>query len=357
VKLGLGLYRHMLTPENFRFARQAGATHIVAHLTDYFSKEPRIPQSESEGLGWGMTSGSGQPWSYDDLLALKQSVNAEGLELEALENFDPAFWHDVLLDGPKRNEQVDGIKQLIRDMGRIGIPVMGYNFSISGVWGHVVGPWARGGAESVGFRGPEGPTETPIPKGQVWNMTYALDAGEGTVPETTSEQLWNRLERFLKDVVPVAEEAGVRLAAHPDDPPMPTLRGHARLIYKPEYYQRLLDLHPSPSNAIEFCQGTIAEMVGEMDVYQAIDTYSRQEAIGYVHFRNVVGKVPHYNEVFVDEGDVDMVRALRIYHRNGYDGVLIPDHTPQMTCDAPWHAGMAYALGYMRAAITMIEAG
>jgi mannonate dehydratase len=90
------------------------------------------------------------------------------------------------------------------------------------------------------------------------------------------------------------------------------------------------------------------------DVYAAIDQYSRQGAIAYVHFRNVRGKVPDYREVFLDEGDVDMFRALRIYHQNGFDGVMIPDHTPQMSCAAPWHAGMAYALGYMRAAMTSV---
>ncbi|CAN5764496.1 mannonate dehydratase [soil metagenome] len=355
MKLGLGLYRHMLVPENYRFARQAGATHIVAHLTDYFSKEPRIPQSESQGEGWGRTTGSAKPWGIDELATLKASVNDADLELAALENFDPAFWYDVLLDGPRRNEQVSGIQQLIRDMGEVGIPVMGYNFSIAGVWGHVVGPWARGGAESVGFHGPDGPAETSIPNGQIWNMTYDPDAAQGAIPDTSSEALWDRLERFLRDVVPVAEEAGVRLAAHPDDPPMPAIRGHARLIHKPELYKRLLEIYPSRSNALEFCQGTIAEMTGDMDVYEAIDVYTKMDAIGYVHFRNVKGKVPRYHEVFVDEGDVDMIEALRIYARNGYTGVLIPDHTPQMTCDAPWHAGMAYALGYMRAAITMID--
>ena len=94
-------------------------------------------------------------------------------------------------------------------------------------------------------------------------------------------------------------------------------------------------------------------MVGEMDVYEAIDTYSKSGDIAYVHFRTCGAKFGHH-EVFVDE-DVDMVRALRIYHRNGYDGVIIPDHTPQMECAASWHAGMAYALGWMRAALRLIE--
>ena len=89
----------------------------------------------------------------------------------------------------------------------------------------------------------------------------------------------------------------------------------------------------------------------EGDVYTAVETYSRQGRLAYVHFRNVRGKVPHYKETFIDEGDIDMLRVLRILHRNNYTGVLIPDHAPQMACSAPWHAGMAYALGYLRAAI------
>jgi mannonate dehydratase len=119
-------------------------------------------------------------------------------------------------------------------------------------------------------------------------------------------------------------------------------------------YQRLLDLKPSPANALEFCLGTMAEMT-EGDVYEATDLYSRQSKLAYVHFRNVRGKVPEYRETFVDDGDIDMLRVLRILKRNAYDGVIIPDHTPQMTCAAPWHAGMAYALGYLKAAIQAIE--
>jgi mannonate dehydratase len=353
MKLGLGLYRHMLTAENFRFAKQAGATHIVAHLVDYFSKEPRIPNAAH--YGWGASENQGKLWTQEELDDLVAAVRAEGLEVAALENFDPSHWYDILLDGPRKKEQLEDIKAIIRRIGRAGIPVIGYNFSIAGVWGHVQGPYARGGAESVGFLGPDGPEETAIPTGMVWNMIYdSARLDEGTIGTVTHEQLWSRLAEFLDEIIPVAEEAGVKMAAHPDDPPMPTIRGTARLVYQPHYYQKLLDLKPSRANALEFCIGSLAEMT-EGDIYEVIDQYSKQKALAYVHFRNVRGKVPHYHEVFVDEGDVDMIRAMRILYQNEFDGVVIPDHTPQMTCDAPWHAGMAYALGYMKAVLTMLE--
>ena len=350
MKLGLGLYRRSLTQQNFRFARQAGCTHLIVHLVDYF--QDGNLHGTDETSHWGITRAS--LWTEDELRDLKRAINAEGLELEAIENIDPAFWYDVLLDGPKKRHQLENLKTLIRRIGSAGIPTLGYNFSIAGVWGHVEGPYARGEAVSVGFLGPDGPKEIPIPNGHVWNMVYDPGAPGGHIGPVTSNELWQRLEDFLTELVPVAEEAGVRLAAHPDDPPMPTIRGTARLVYQPQLYQRLLDLAPSPSNALEFCLGSLQEM-SEGDVYESIEHYGRQDAIAYVHFRNVKGKVPKYHEVFVDEGDLDMFQALRALHRVGYDGVLIPDHTPQMACDAPWHAGMAYALGYMKAALQTIE--
>ena len=342
IKLGLGLYPRLLTPENYRFANQTGATHIVAHLPGYSKTVQRPVPAE-------------QVWTYEELRDLRAAIKAEGLELDAIENFEPEHWYDVLLDGPRKEDQMASLKTIIRNMGRAGIPVMGYNFSFAGVWGRASGPWARGGARSVGYVEELAPPQDPIPNGMVWNTVYDPHAPEGNIGRVSQEQLWSRFEYFLKELVPVAEEAGVRLALHPDDPPLPELRQTARLAYKPELYQKVFDLVPSPANAAEFCQGTISEMVGEMDVYQAIEMYAARQKIAYVHFRNVKGKVPNYYEMFVDDGDVDMVQAIRLYHRHGFDGVMIPDHTPGLECAAPWHAGMAYALGWMRAVVSMVE--
>lgn len=354
VKLGLGLYRHMLTPENFRFARQASATHIVAHLVDYFNTGPRLPDTRDAAHGWGISANRGRLWTEEELRALRGAIEAEGLQLAAIENFDPSHWYDVLLDGPEKRSQLEDLKTIIRRAGRAGIPCIGYNFSIAAVWGHVVGPFARGGAESVAYLGAQGPKETPVPIGMVSNMVYDPEAPPGAIDPVTEDQMWQRVTDFLEAVIPVAEEAGVKLACHPEDPPVPTLRGTGRLLYRPENLQRFLEIVPSPYNCLEFCQGTVTEMAGR-DLYDTIDRFSRQGKIAYVHFRNVRGTVPEYREVFLDEGDADISRALRIYKKNGFDGVMIPDHTPQMSCAAPWHAGMAYALGYMRAAINAVE--
>ena len=200
----------------------------------------------------------------------------------------------------------------------------------------------------------DGPQDHALPNGMVWNMVYDRHAAPGIVPSATSEQLWQRLKDFLDAVIPVAEEAGVTLAAHPDDPPMPTVRAQPRLVFQPHLYQKLIDLKPGPRNALEFCVGTLAEMT-EGNIYDVVDTYSRQGKLGYVHLRNVRDKVPHYKETFIDDGEVDILKVLRILKRNNYQGVLIPDHAPQMSCAAPWHAGMAYALGYMRAGLQIVN--
>jgi mannonate dehydratase len=355
MKLGLGLYRHMLTTENFQFARQAGATHIVAHLVDYFrggSHKTRDDQPTGTDRGWGIAGDPNQLWSLEELRSLRQNVEANGLKLEAIENFDPAHWHDILLDGPLRARHIENVKTIIRRMGEVGIPVMGYNFSIAGVAGRTTGPYARGAAPSVGM---EETYDLPMPKGMVWNMIYDENAPEGFLPSISHDELWRRLERFLSEVLPVAEAAGVKLAAHPDDPPTPTVRAQPRLVYQPRHYQKLIDLHASPANTLEFCIGSLAEMT-EGDIYETVDTYSRQQRLGYVHFRNITGKVPTYKETFIDDGDVDMLRVIEILKRNKFEGVLIPDHTPAMSCAAPWHAGMAYAMGYMKAAMRAVGA-
>lgn len=346
IKLGFGFYRQLLNDENYRFARQCGATHAVVHLVDYFGHDRNATTNQPVGTSsWGRAGGSDAYWTVESLARLKADLANSGLELAAIENFDPAHWHDILLDGPRKAQQLEFLKQIIRNLGEAGVPVMGYNFSIAGVASRTEGPFARGGAHSVGM---DGVDETPIPNGMVWNMIYDPDAPAGTLPGVSRDILWDRLNAFLHEIIPVAEEAGVRLAAHPDDPPAAFVRGQPRLVYQQWMYQKLLDLYPSKANALEFCLGSLAEMT-EGDLYETTKKHAENGDIAYIHFRNVVGKVPNYREAFVDDGDIDMKRIIEILDTAGFDGVLIPDHTPLLTCDGPWHAGMAYAMGHMKA--------
>ncbi len=354
MNLGLGLYRSLLTEDNFKFAKQAGVSHLVVHLVDYFKGANPTLSSGEPNMGWGITDNQNCPWEYEDIAALKKSIESNGLKWEAIENFDPAHWYDILLDGPRKAEQMENVKRTIQMVGRAGIPIMGYNFSIAGVWGWTKGPFGRGGAMAIRYDESKIDTQLPMPNGMVWNMVYDIDAPGGNVPTVASDELWERYEWFLSEIIPVAEESGVKLALHPDDPPADSLRRAARLVNEPDKYQRVIDTIASGSNALEFCLGSLQEM-RTGDVYDAIRRYGRQGKIGYVHFRNVRGKVPYYQEVFVDEGDLDMIKVVQCLREVGYEGVLIPDHTPEMSCGAPWHAGMAYALGYIRAAIQAVD--
>ncbi|TCT33004.1 mannonate dehydratase [Martelella mediterranea] len=346
MRVGLTLFGESLSPAGSRFAAQLGIRDVVIHLVRYghnadpsgwLAGQPGPPLSEDADAPL---------WDYETLSDVVKMLAADGIRIAALENFSPSFWSDILLNGPRRVAQMDRLKRLVRDCGRVGIPVIGYNFSLAGVWGWQRRPIARGGAVATTFDMSRFDHDRPMPDGVVWNMRVREDRGDGHV-SCSDQELWQRLEWFLKELVPVAEESGVKLAAHPDDPPADNLRGTPRLVNRHEKYDRLLSIIDSPSNAMQFCIGSLMEMPG--DIYETTRHYARTRRIAYVHFRNVKGKVPRYAEAFIDDGDTNMAEIARILHAEGYDGVLVPDHIPEISCPAPWHVGMAHAVGYMNA--------
>jgi mannonate dehydratase len=265
--------------------------HIVAHLVDYFSAGPRIPTPVSRSPGWGSSKRVGEPWTLEEIEEVKARVEAAGLTLHAIENLDPGHWHDVLLDGPRRDDQLEQVLDTIRLLGQAGVPCLGYNFSLAGVWGHHTGASARGGAESIAFDADSIGPQPEIPLGQVWNMDFEDTPAEGSIGSVEADEMWARIEGFLDAAVPIAEAVGVRLCAQPDDPPVPTLRHTARVLTNPDAMQRLLDYIPSRANVLEFCQGTISEMP-DVDIYDATDRFASQDRIGYVHFVTSSGARP-----------------------------------------------------------------
>jgi mannonate dehydratase len=355
MKIGFGIHGPRLTDQTLRFARQIGVSDVVAHLvggrpTDSIEKLLSAP---------GFTTYRDDPrYTLDGLTAVKAQIESHGLRLFAVENFEPADWYDVLLDGPRRDEQMVTVSRIVQHLGQLQVPTMGYNFSIAGVWGRPDTPSARGGAMSATF---SHTPQTPIPKGMVWNAVYDQELYEHSsrtgdyLDPISVDQLWDRYARFLREIVPVAEQAGVVMALHPDDPPLETLRGTPRLVWRGELYERVLGIVDSPNNAMEFCVGTLSEMP-DQDIYEIVERFVATGRIQYVHLRNVVGRVPDYREAFIDEGYVDLQRILGILRDGGFDGVVIPDHTPHPDTSSSWETGMAYAVGWIRASLRSLKA-
>lgn len=333
MKMGLGFYPSIYNEDTLSFAKQIGVSHIMIHI-------PSADMLPSSKYGF---------WSEDDLKAMVGQVEDHGLKLEAIENFQPAHWHHILTAGPKREQQMENVKMIIRNMGRAGIPIMGYNFSLAAVAGRKMLPYARGGALSPVYdRDADENFDKPLPNGFVWGQQ--VEEAEGNMGDVSLEEMWERYDWFMERILPVAQECNVKLAIHPDDPPVPVMRRVNRLMVNVDRYDESFAKHPSDYNMVEFCQGTFTEMPYNDDyVYDAIDHFTKMNKIAYVHFRNVRGKLPKYYEEFIDTGDVDMIRALTLYRDNGFKGMIIPDHVPTMAVKEPWTTGVAYTIGYMRA--------
>lgn len=334
MKLGLGLKPHLWTEARLKLARQLGCESVVAW----------VPLPEGDGI-----------WSVAQLAALRDMANRNGLDLAAIENFHPGHWDHIVLDEPGKERQMENICQTIANAGEVGIPCFGYSFSVCGVQGYYTerdNTEGRGLASIKRFDVKKLPVnwEPPLNQEFWFNTVLKRRPSEGRLPPVGEQEMWDRFHYFLKNALPVAESAGVKLCAHPDDPPVPTLRGMYRPLHSVEGHRKLLSLIDSPSNCLEFCQGTMSTMSG-VDIYDVIREFVTSGKVGYVHFRNTSGTLPSYSEVFIDDGYVDMQKALEIYRECGFEGTLIPDHTPVVSSDEPWDTGMAYALGYMRAGI------
>lgn len=332
IAVGLRQASEIHDTDYLRFLHQIGVTHVLGFMPDC-----DVLPSAKDGY-----------WSLDDLTALVRYYRENGLVMEAIENFLPRHWYKILLDLPGKEQQLEAIKRTVSNIGRAGIPIMGYNFSIGGVSGRHVHPVGRGGAISVGYDPARYPfDDTPLPRSMAWGSNVVDPGAVGTWPPVSREEVRARLDGFLDELLPVCEEAGVRMAAHPEDPPVPVMRGMGRVLISPEDYDRLFERHPSQACAIEFCQGTFTEM--GVDVYKTIAHFAAEGRIAYVHLRNVRGTVPSYDETMIDDGDVDIGRALLAYHRAGYDGTLIPDHYPKLSGAVGSHATVAYSIAYLRA--------
>jgi len=197
-------------------------------------------------------------------------------------------------------------------------------------------------------------TNTPSRGGSIvtsFDAALLLDAPPTDLSPISEEALWENLEYFLRRVVPVAERANVKLAMHPDDPPLSPIRGVGRIMRSVENYQRLLDLVPSPVNGITLCQGNFTLMTNDLPA--AIRQFGRQNKVFFVHFRDVRGTPEKFEETWHDAGQTDLLECMSAYREVGFEGVPRPDHVPTVEGDSnerPGYSafGRLYAIGYIR---------
>lgn len=281
-----------------------------------------------------------------DLLKVKKRIDSFGMKLPVIEGYLPI---EQIKVGQDDGRELAALKQLIRNMNEAEVPILCYNFMAGTDWVRTkLDLPERGGAKVTGFRLSD--------VNQALLLTHDASEALPTQPGVgiSEAELWQNLERLLTELVPLAEKAGVVLAMHPDDPPLPKLLGNARIMNSVENFERLVKLVPSPANGICFCQGSFATM--GVDIPNAIRRLGPN--IKYVHFRDVRGTPEAFVETFHDNGPTDMVAAVKAYRAVGFTGPIRPDHVPQLVGEDDGEPGYTmlgrlFAYGYIRALLQM----
>ncbi len=343
-EMRVALGQHSAPADDYlTFAKQLGVSGVQFNM---IGKEIDIIPHSSE------LPGDQGYWQLADLKRLKQRVNDYGLDLEAIENVPRHFYIDAMLNGPRCAEQTANYQRTVRNMGEAGIPILGLNWMPNLVWRTPL-QRGRGGAWVTAFD-----MERAL-AGEV--VTGLVDVPEAEDRAYSEAEMFENYVRFMQAVLPVAEEAGVKIALHPDDPPVPTLGGIARVFYKPANFARALEAAPSPNHGLDFCMGCFSEMVyadgdNNAGVLDAMHYFGERGKIFYVHFRDVQGCVPKFQECFPGEGNVDVVAAIRTLKEVGFTGFIIDDHVPEMRDDSDWrHRGHAYSTGYIMALVDAVK--
>lgn len=306
-----------LTDEQLAFAVQCGAKDIQLNT-------PRLPGEER--------------WEYEDLLALCQRAEGAGLRVIALENVPITFYDKIMTGAEGREKQLESMQATVRNMGRAGIPILGYHWMPNGVWRTSFETKVRGGAVSNEFRMAQAKT--------------ALTHGR----EYSHEEMWENYDWYLSRMLPVCEEAGVRMALHPDDPPVPVLGGVARLFHNFEGFKRAMDTHPSPMHGLDFCHGCWSEMRAGAGILEAIEHFGKEGRLFYIHMRDVQGCADDFHECFLGEGNSNVVAVLKKLKAIGFNGFILDDHVPHMVNDSPWgHRGRAFQTGYIAGILSTLE--
>lgn len=328
MRIGLGSFMHP-TDDRLRYIKQLGVEDILLNMY----RTPLIDTDHDE-----LPLRGDSEWSFKDLVKLRNRVEDAGLRLNAIENLPMIHYDKVMLGKSGRDEQIEHIKNTIRNMGKAGISTLGYHWMPGGVWRSTTSYRLRGGAQTMAV-----------------DMRDFEDAPLTHDREYSEDEMWDYYEYFLQEVLPVAEEAGVTLALHPNDPPTDRKMGGIPQLFRSfETFKRAMNSYESDNHGLEFCLGNWSEMGS--DIPKVIEYFGNRDEIVYVHFQTVSSPLPRFHEVFIDqEGYYDPETILQKLHEVGFEGMIIPGHVPKMLDDGAWkERGRAFTVGYLKALLSSI---
>jgi mannonate dehydratase len=284
--------------------------------------------------------GNPHHWSTDDLLRHRDHIESFGLTLDMVQlplgsrPIEESASPNILLGkSPERDREIDSICALIERLAAAGIPSAKYNMNIIGIPRTPNEP-GRGGSLNAAFR---------------WHLTDQ-QAAPGATGVLSEDENWERIDYFLARVVPVATASRVRLACHPHDPwTPPGYRGVTRVLGTVDGLKRFVEMHESPYHGLNFCQGTVGEMLDDpaTEIFDVIRWFGERGKIFNLHFRNIRGRKLDFMETFPEEGDMDMVKSLALYHELGYRYMVMPDHAPRVSGPDPVGTAFAFCYGYI----------
>lgn len=331
MKLGMD-HVGKLTDEKLRFLKQMGVSGIMAN--------PEVRNQEKEY------------YEYTDLLRLRTRVASFGLDLACFAGNSDWLWsYKYMLGLPGRDEQIENCIKTIRNVGAAGIPLYIYNFHAMRFYRTGGLAPVRGNATGSSFDA-ELVKNAPLFTSGMGDITHLIP--ESHRRPIGDDEMWENLRYFLEAVIPVAEEAGVRMGMHPDDPQIPEIGGVARIMRSPEAFRRLIEMVPSENNGLLFCVGCFTEMGA--DVPAEIRFFGEKQKLFWIHFRNTTGTTEKFHENFPDEGDTDMHAVMVACRDIGFDGHLAPDHCIHVEGDSDWgHRYWAYALGFTKALMMAVQ--
>jgi len=340
-----GLRTRTLSDERLRFCRQIGVEDIFLDHRD-----PRGDVFEDEGSNDSetITIDEGVVPSVSELVQARRRAEDAGLRLMGIQSLSYNVYGKIMLGKDGQEQQLETIKELIRNVGQADIPILGYQWNPRGVVPMRTSQTVRlrGGARGRSF--------------DIEDLSEPYEQAPDVEREFEESELWDNYEQFLEAVLPVAEEAGVQMALHPADPPtVEQLGGIPRLFRSFEAFQRAMDLVPSDNHGLKLCLGCFSEMP-DMDVTEVIEYFGSNDDIVFVHFRDVIGTWPDFTETFVDDerSNFDALDAIEALQDVGFDGVMLPDHVPEIIDDTEWgHRSRAHAIAYLNGLLACSRRG